>query len=406
MDRSHLIVMVIAIGACSSKGPSPDLLRRDTAVDLRRADLVGSEARVDARRDAHAAVDQAPDLRRDAALPDLAIDRDSLVPGDKLQDLCAWTIDASGAWRTFCERSTGNGAFLTAIDTVQSATSFAGYAVVVADVNGDGKQDLCAWGIDNGVWRTYCALAVGNGTFQTAVHTAQSATSFAGYSVLVADVNGDGKQDLCAWGIDSGGWHTYCALATGSGVFQTAVKTTQGSTTFDGFSVVVADVNGDGKKDLCAWAIDSGTWETYCALASSGGAFQVAVHTAQSSTSFAGYAMIDPVGDVNGDGKQDLCVWAIDNGYWRTHCALATGTGGFQAAVQTVQSATSFAGYSVVPVDVNGDGSQDLCAWAVVNGAWWSYCALAAGGTFQPAVKTAQTATSFTGFLVIPVDAG
>jgi hypothetical protein len=462
MDRSRLVMMVVAIAGCSSKTPAPDLRvdapRRDAAVDARH-DTRARERGIDARRDGSAA-DHARDQQRDlSSLTDLAVTTDSPPPGDKLQDLCAWTIDASGDWRTYCGRSTGAGGFSTALKTVQSAISFTSYSVVVGDVNGDGKQDLCAWGIDNGTWRThcalavgngtfqpavqtaqsatsftgysvvvadvngdgkqdlcvwkidsgdwrtYCALAVGNGTFQTAVLTTQSATSFAGYSVVVGDVNGDGKQDLCAWKIDSGDWQTYCALATGSGAFQTAVKTVQGGTQFDGYSVVVGDVNGDGKKDLCAWKIDGGDWQTYCAVATSGGAFQVAVHTTQSA-SFGGYSMIDLVGDVNGDGKQDLCVWKIDSGDWRTSCALATGTGGFQAAVHTLQSATSFVGYSVVPADVNGDGKQDLCAWTIDNGDWRSYCALSVGGTFQPAVKTTQATTSFTGYVVIVVDAG
>src|SRR5215475_1465018 len=138
-------------------------------------------------------------------------------------------------------------------------------SVAVADVNGDGKPDLLVANLcvdvncgSNGI--VSVLLGNGDGTFQTEV--TYNSGGYDAVSVVVADVNGDGKPDIlvanrCAVFISCGGTSgghpdsngiVSVLLGNGDGTFQPAVTYNSGGlfTT----SIAVGDVNGDGKPDL------------------------------------------------------------------------------------------------------------------------------------------------------------
>jgi hypothetical protein len=92
----------------------------------------------------------------------------------------------------------------------------------------------------------------GNGTFQPAVTYGSDGGLL--LSVVVANVNGDGKPDLVVangnvCGTVSCDGSVGVVLGNGDGTFQPA--TTSGSGGRDAFSVALADVNGDGKNCNC-----------------------------------------------------------------------------------------------------------------------------------------------------------
>jgi len=251
-------------------------------------------------------------------------------------------------------------------------------SVAVADVNGDGKPDLlvanyCASGnsCNNTNYAGVVGVLLGNGdgTFQTAV--LYGSGGYYGESVAVADVNGDGKPDLVVanncTSAGSGGCTNFAGvvgvlLGNGDGTFQTAVP--YGSGGYDADSVVVADVNGDGKPDLvvtnrCADAnCQNGTVAVL--LANGDGTFQTAV--AYSSGGW--YTSLVAVADVNGDGKPDLavantCIESSSNcPNGAVGVLLGNGDGTFQTAVN--YGSGGWYTYSVAVADVNGDGKADL----------------------------------------------
>jgi hypothetical protein len=221
-------------------------------------------------------------------------------------------------------------------------------AMAVADVNRDGKPDIVVVGDKVAV-----LLGNGDGTFQSAV--TYSLGTEVGRSVAVADVNGDSKRDLLL-GSTCGSPQSNCEdlvgvlLGNGDGTFQPVVTYNSG----DGYqsSVAVADVSGDGKPDLLAANLDSGTVGVL--LGNGNGTFQpVATYDAGGP-----YSISITAGDVNGDGKSDLLVGTSAG----VAVLLGNGDGTFQPLVDYPSGGSIPDSYpaSVALADVNGDAKPDV----------------------------------------------
>src|SRR5208282_1527288 len=193
----------------------------------------------------------------------------------------------------------GDGTFQPAVTYGSGGSS--PWSVAVADVNRDGKPDLIVANYSSST--VGVLLGNGDGTFQAAV-TYSSGGGFRAPSIAVADLNGDGKPDL-AVANDCGGCDGSVAvlLGNGDGTFRPAVLyDSGGDLTWGG---AIADVNGDGKPDL----IVLNTFNYYTAnisvlLGNGDGTFQPAL--TYGSGAMWVYSIV--VADVNGDGEPDLVV--------------------------------------------------------------------------------------------------
>jgi hypothetical protein len=170
-------------------------------------------------------------------------------------------------------------------------------------------------------------------------------------STSIADVDGDGKKDLLITGLDTNGDRTATLyLGDGQGDFSEA---NAGLTGVEFGSTSIADVDGDGNPDLLITggaAVGDRTATLY--LGDGQGGFSEAgaglTGVVSSSTSIA---------DADGDGNQDLLITGRDTNGDRTATLYIRDGLGFSEAgagltgVQT--GSTSIA-------DVDGDGNEDL----------------------------------------------
>jgi hypothetical protein len=233
----------------------------------------------------------------------------------------------------------------------------------MADIDGDGMDDLCARGAAG--MRCYPSTGTGFGAVMQTSHFSDADGFDAAdkYGTLrMGDVDGDGMADLCARGTDG----VDCYLSDGAG-FSTHVSgpawtDSQGWTHPRFFSTIqLIDVDGNGKADLCARTAA----DFRCHL-SDGAAFGEAV-TKEILTDASGWD--DPsnyltirMGDIDADGDADVCAranagmrcWPWESGQFGDAIAgpaLSNDEG------WNLDSKFS----SLRMADVNGDRRSDLC---------------------------------------------
>jgi hypothetical protein len=274
------------------------------------------------------------------------------------------------------------------------------------DFDGDGKQDLALFrtgrsqvddpfGTTATVWTGPLSRAG-----KPAATKAFGPDNFRYYDVLdtaAGDVNGDGRDDLAlTYYIGDGGFGSafYLASASASGDTFTATAAPGGTG-----EAAFGDINGDGYDDLVRGDEDrstitvalgsatglapESTWKTYSQNTPG-------VPGGKESVDYFGDAV--SVGDINGDGYDDVAVGApgeelgYNDGAGTVDILYGTRNGltgqGAQAFTQNtagvpgaVETSDSFGG-SVRLLDINGNGYADLAASASYensgDGAVWS----------------------------------
>lgn len=261
------------------------------------------------------------------------------------------------------------------------------YPRTVADVNGDGRADLIgfassgtfvALGQANG---TFAPLQLGIAGFGSA----DAAGGWADgdrFPRTMGDVNGDGRADIIGFG--SGG--AYVSYGQASGTFAAPVLALAGFGSADAaggwldntrFPREVADVNGDGRDDL----IGFGGAGVYVSLARADGGFgntYLATNSFGFSQSAGGWSNNDlyqrTLADINGDGRADIVGFGSGGGYISyalengTYTDPVLGYSGFGSA----PSAGGWLTQDRFPRmlgDLNGDGAVDIVGFSS-NGTW------------------------------------
>ena len=241
------------------------------------------------------------------------------VTGDHRPDVCA---RASNGIVCGTGSSTGFASPTTWTTEFSDSSVFVGAAyyrsIHFADVNGDGYADVCgrkATGVA-------CALNTTNGAFAASTMWITSDFTDAGgwsadayaSTVQLADVDGDGRADVCG----RGPLGLRCARSNGTNAFvdghlwsfRTDFADAGSWNTAAGYygSIRFGDVNGDGLADVCG---RSGTG-VVCARSDADGFQQAMAMQPGAFTDAQGwkpdpYGVSLRVGDVNHDGHADVC---------------------------------------------------------------------------------------------------
>jgi len=295
------------------------------------------------------------------------------VNGDGYADACIRRADG-----VYCALNTGAGGFAS-YSLYSDAFADAGSTIQLGDVNGDGKADVCGRSA-NGI---VCATANATGTSFGPAAPWSAGTDFsdgdgwaasAAYygSIRLADVNGDGYADVC--GRSANG--IICALNNKLGGFAPASVWIADFTDALGWNTVpygttlqFADVNGDGKADVCG----RGPAGIRCAIANAAGTGFTDAHQWSLRNDFSdadgwgasagSYGSIR-LADVNGDGYADVCGRSSGG----IVCGFSNG-GGFDVARPLMpQGYTDALGWAGAPYgatiqfgDLGHDGRRDVC---------------------------------------------
>ncbi|MBI3477233.1 MAG: VCBS repeat-containing protein [Acidobacteria bacterium] len=242
---------------------------------------------------------------------------------------------------------------------------------LIADLNGDGKQDVIVVNqTDQNNQNGSAAVFLGNGDGTLQAVKVYDSGGFLVSSIALADLNADGIQDIVVLNCSLAG-STACPgdvatvgilLGKGDGTFRAVTSYPRAGLGADSSPVVVADVNRDGIPDLlvgnsCKFV------KSHCAsdalvsvfIGKGDGAFRSAVNY----DSGGGNVFSIAVADVYGDQKLDLVVSDRDAVVLR-----GNGDGTF-----LFPDTYGNLGYTsgVVVKDLNGDGKPDLISVGVTS---------------------------------------
>ncbi|AWP27140.1 DUF2334 domain-containing protein [Paenibacillus sp. Cedars] len=224
-----------------------------------------------------------------------------------------------------------------------------GGTAMTGDYDGDGRMDTAVWYGELGL----CEVALGTGTTLCPAGAWLSEAEVMNWECLTGDFDGDGRHDLCLWNPHSG--KAAIAYSFGSGfatpVIQNKVAVREGEIP------CIGDVNGDGLDDLVVWNPATGTcrvWLSSCRDLLDAGIWYWAHNLSDSQLSVR-------LGDVDGDGYEDLVLVDHKTGSWSVHYSSGAAFGPREALFGPWIS-----GEQMIPFvgDLTGKGRVSLLAWS------------------------------------------
>lgn len=223
-------------------------------------------------------------------------------------------------------------------------------AGVPADYDGDGRTDLVVFRAPNFTFYTLNSL---ENNVTASIEVGRGLDDMPAIVNNLGDFDGDGRADRVAWNVDETNVITWFILQSETNSIRTLNWGQFPPTGTDAF--VPADYDGDGQLDVAVYRRANGVW--YIIESSTGNARY---------EYWGGLASDNPlIGDYDGDGKADVCIGRNQGGLLVWYIRNSS-DGQMQVIHWGSFNTDSF--FYFFPIDVDGDGRQDLMIQRGVSG--------------------------------------
>ncbi len=235
-------------------------------------------------------------------------------------------------------------------------------AIAIADFDGDGLNDVVTSSSSNNTLLTYRNVTSLNGAFN-AVPAQGITVNATPYSIVVQDLNGDGKPDIAVAHNSSDRISVIQNQSVvGTFMFASRVDITSGTTSSPQIcSIVAADFDGDGKPDLAALNQGDNTVSVFKNLMTAGALIDASSFANKVDFATGPSPSALTVGDLDGDGKPEL----VTSNYGGNSASILRNTsssGSIDAGsfATKVDLPTGDTPWGVAVADLDGDGRQDI----------------------------------------------
>jgi hypothetical protein len=250
--------------------------------------------------------------------------------------------------------------FATSTNTTAGTNPF---DIVTGDLDGDGKPDIAVTNGQGGNWTVFRNTStLGNITYASGTTYTEGPSGQSIYGLAIGDLNRDGKLDIVVADRDSSKIDVYINTSTvGSISFATRVK----YSVTHAWQVKIADLDLDGRPDIIVAGDDQQKFSYFRNIYNGSGAFNSTSFATKVDVSVPSSQFLDAIaiGDIDGDGKQDVVVGAqttnVDN--LQVFRNTSSGPGSISFASAVTSSSAQYIYYLAVG-DLDGNGKADIIA--------------------------------------------